>query len=141
MYNIGFSFQALEEIRSARRQVLEFFVADEEDYAVIFTSGATASIRIVGDGVFSSSRGDSNSLLCYSRESHTSVVGLRQMASKTKVLSKEQLLNGAGDDDGEGRKLVAFPAMSNFCGEKFPVDEIVKTYHDKARIKIQTSPI
>ncbi len=124
--------QANDEINVVRRQVLDFFNADEDEYSVVFTSGATAAIKLVGNHIFPNKNAD-KSIFCYSRESHTSIVGLRQLSSVFKVLDAEQLSSGDVGDvvDAEGTKLLAFPAMSNFCGKKFPVSSIVDKFRKK----------
>ncbi len=60
-------------ISEARRKTLSHFGAKEEDYEVIFTSGATAAIKLVGE-TFPWSDG---SELWFPPNAHTSLLGLR----------------------------------------------------------------
>lgn len=57
-------------------QVLEYFNASPEDYSCIFTSGATAALKLVGE-TFPWTQ-DSNFL--YTMENHNSVLGIREYA-------------------------------------------------------------
>lgn len=57
-------------------QVLEYFNASPEDYSCIFTSGATAALKLVGE-TFPWTN-DSNFL--YTMENHNSVLGIREYA-------------------------------------------------------------
>ncbi len=82
-----------------------------------------------------------NPLLAYARECHTSVVGLRELChfvgGHVKVLSRKELEKEEDDEDeataAVNKKLLVFPAMSNFCGSKFPIREIVRRYQRKVR--------
>ncbi|OWZ19578.1 Molybdenum cofactor sulfurase [Phytophthora megakarya] len=61
------------KIESVRRKVLAFFSASEKEYALIFTSGATAALKLVGE----SFPWTSDSTFAHSKDSHTSVLGIR----------------------------------------------------------------
>ncbi|TPX59862.1 hypothetical protein SpCBS45565_g07643 [Spizellomyces sp. 'palustris'] len=65
-----------ERINAIRGQVLRYLNADPEEYAVIFTSGATAAARIVGDSIDWEGTNRAGEYW-YLKESHTSVVGIR----------------------------------------------------------------
>jgi molybdenum cofactor sulfurtransferase len=56
--------------------VLEYFNASPEDYSCLFTSGATAALKLVGE-TFPWTQ-DSNFL--YTMENHNSVLGIREYA-------------------------------------------------------------
>ena len=74
-------------IDQVRAEVLQFFKADPEEYSLIFTSGATHSLKIVAESfLFSNTRSvkqndmellslTSSPSFAYLKESHTSVVG------------------------------------------------------------------
>ena len=68
-------------VSQARAEVLRFFNADPQTYSLIFTSGATQSLKIVAES-FQYSEGNQSGSLAYMTESHTSVVGMRQFALK-----------------------------------------------------------
>ncbi|CAM9811333.1 unnamed protein product, partial [Phaeothamnion confervicola] len=56
---------------AARLAVLQFFGAHPREYAVIFTSGATAALKLVGECF-------SGSVFAHARNSHNSVLGIRE---------------------------------------------------------------
>ena len=138
-------FQSQEAIRSARKQVLDFFGAYEDDYALVFTSGATHAIRMVGEALLRQSGCmDLTPHLSYARECHTSLVGLRELCAaaggKVQVLSSDELEEKVEEDSNSSVKLLAFPAMSNFCGRKFPSKEIVDRWRKKVLTVIMSFP-
>jgi molybdenum cofactor sulfurtransferase len=104
-----------DKIVAARRRTLRHFLASEDDYAVIFTSGTTASLKLVAESFCWSA----DSTFAYANESHTSVVGMREI-----VEAKIETFDNDVPRLGAGTNLVAFPAMSNFCGRKFSLDLI-----------------
>lgn len=127
--------QATEEsIGNVRRQILGMFGASSEAYSVVFTSGATQGLQLIGENF----AWDPQGIFLYATESHTSVVGLRQFAraagtacgtfsledlsSLQHSLKKSQLLKGDGSEvglpsiPGPGQNLIAFPGESNFSG-------------------------
>ncbi|KAF4752483.1 hypothetical protein FOZ63_029816, partial [Perkinsus olseni] len=64
-------------VQDMRRRVLEFFGATQDTHILVWTSGATQSMQLVGEHFPLAEA----SALVYSLESHTSAVGLRNMAS------------------------------------------------------------
>ena len=73
------SQRSSDAVEAARHAVLAHFGASGRDYAVVFTSGATHAVRLVGDSL-RWARG--RSVLAYTRENHTSVLGLRAHAAR-----------------------------------------------------------
>ncbi|THG16873.1 hypothetical protein TEA_020607 [Camellia sinensis var. sinensis] len=61
-------------VREARQQVLDFCNASPKDYKCIFTSGATAALKLVGEAFPWSS----HSAFMYTMENHNSVLGIRE---------------------------------------------------------------
>ena len=124
------------EVDRARDTVLEHFGTSPEEYSVIFTSGATGAIRLIGE---TSMVGRS---LVYVDECHTSVVGLRELAEGWKCLSREEFLSKEVLDGLDKPVVLAFPAMSNFCGSKFPlsrIDEIKERSSDSCLILLDAA--
>ncbi|KZS21851.1 Molybdenum cofactor sulfurase [Daphnia magna] len=68
-------------IDQTRIELLNFFQADPNQYTLLFTSGATDSLRLVAES-FQFSSMSSHSYDCgsfiYLKESHTSVIGMRE---------------------------------------------------------------
>lgn len=69
-------------IDQTRVELLNFFQADPNEYTLVFTSGATDSLRLVAES-FQFSNGlapscGSTGSFVYLKESHTSVIGMRE---------------------------------------------------------------
>ncbi|EPS65546.1 molybdenum cofactor sulfurase, partial [Genlisea aurea] len=130
------SSTARDFIGEARRQVLRFFNAPPGEYTCIFTSGATAALKLVGETFPWSSR----SVFAYTTENHNSVLGIREYAlskgassfavdiaetigeSSFKMIPRNALKRdvcGKSEHDGEVHNLFAFPSECNFSGERF----------------------
>ncbi|CAN4103814.1 unnamed protein product [Withania somnifera] len=129
----------------ARQQVLNFFNASPREYSCIFTSGATAALKLVGETFPWSS----HSTFMYSMENHNSVLGIREYAlSKGAAAFAVDIEEGPHLDESESPKsdfkltqhrvqrrseggvpkegitgnpynLFAFPSECNFSGRKF----------------------
>lgn len=123
--------------------VLRFFGTDAEHYTVVFTSGATAALRLVGETY----RFRAGAQYAYLRNNHNSVVGVREYAlargANFSVLAPDELdaLAAAHARDGVLRgpfaaaaasaaaagataadptvSLLAVPAQDNFDGSKY----------------------
>ncbi|TXG71213.1 hypothetical protein EZV62_006148 [Acer yangbiense] len=61
-------------VREARQQVLDYCNASPKDYKCIFTSGATAALKLVGEAFPWSHQ----SSFAYTMENHNSVLGIRE---------------------------------------------------------------
>lgn len=126
------SLATTARIEAVRNQILSQLCggASAKDWSVIFTSGTTAAVKLAGE-IFPWERG--KSAFWYLRESHTSVVGLRELAKREgakecKGVTEEDLeryLNTgerSSDDPVQTFGLFAYPAQCNFSGERFPLD-------------------
>jgi molybdenum cofactor sulfurtransferase len=134
-------------------RVLSHFHVTSDQYQVVFTSGATSALRIVADcfdfGVRSSdcvAASFSDGLpLCaqtfaYLSDSHTSVVGMREIVRERcrtiGCLQAEQLeeavlpcANTSVSHDKNTASLFVLTGQSNFCGRKYPLKWIEKIRH------------
>jgi selenocysteine lyase/cysteine desulfurase len=109
--------------------VLEFFNANPDEYAVIFTANATQALKLVGEAYpFDEHTGY---LLLF--DNHNSVNGIREFARhrRATVTYVPIVLPDMRVDDDElaahlarARGLFAFPAQSNFSGVQHPLDWI-----------------
>lgn len=124
-----------ETIEMARYRVLQFFGTDPENYAVVFTSGASASLNMVSDLFNFNPSEQENGWFVYMKECHTSAVGMRnRIISKPGVTistlpydeiremeKSEEIknipLNGQKIEGPRG--LAVFPAQCNFSGRKY----------------------
>lgn len=145
-------------VRDARQQVLDYCNASPEDYKCIFTSGATAALKLVGEAFPWSS----NSNFMYTMENHNSVLGIREYALgqgaaaiavdiedvhpriegekfPTKIsLHQEQRRKVAGLQEeepmGDVYNLFAFPSECNFSGLRFDLDLAKIIKEDSSKI-------
>ncbi|KAG0229503.1 hypothetical protein BGW41_003013 [Actinomortierella wolfii] len=135
-------------INSVRRQILEHFNASTlGEWDVIFTSNATAAIKLVGEA-FPWTRtyeqeqpnGKASSRLLLFREAHTSVVGLRALADdESRAIQVETvdraMIDSCLNDQQQppsglletactnptSYNMFAYPAQCNFSGRRFPL--------------------
>lgn len=126
VYGNPHTSKAIEDlVDQVRYKVLEFFNTSTEEYSVIFTSGATASLKLLaesfdfgGDGSF-----------VYLRDNHTSVLGMREIVASRDIVCLEhnQFLQSQCNHlnlSSSGNHLVVFSAQCNFNGFKFPLQLI-----------------
>ncbi|CAG4992626.1 unnamed protein product [Parnassius apollo] len=126
-------------IEQIRCLVLNHFHTDPSKYSVVFTSGATQSLKLTVEA-FDFASNTNDGLDCgsfvYLNENHTSVLGLREIAGDKNVdiinISHENFLKSIKHtetttkptvkDKTDGNILLAYPALSNFNGFKYPID-------------------
>lgn len=123
------SERSTEYVEEARDLVLEFLGAPKDQYSVIFTQSATASLRLLGE----SFPWSSESMYMATRDNHNSVLGIRGFAKKSGATFKSvepSELEGNGKPyettPQEPYNLFAYPAEENFAGRKYPLDWIHK---------------
>ena len=122
-------------VENARDMILKFFRADPEEYSVIFTSGATGGLHLVGES-FPWSK---NSKFYYLHQNHNSVLGIREYAyhfgANFTAIGEEILplrdacdesihINNCYPKDKKVYSLFAYPAEDNFAGVKYPLEWI-----------------
>ena len=111
-------------IEDTRLKVLQFFKADPEDFDLVFVANATAGVKLVMDALCNKSGGFAYG---YHRESHTSIVGVRENAVASRCLDDEDIesyLSGSGflvEENAAASVLFAYPAQSNLDGRRFPL--------------------
>ncbi|GAP17425.1 aminotransferase class V-fold PLP-dependent enzyme [Levilinea saccharolytica] len=127
------SLSMTHHVEQARAYVLEFFNADPQEYVCIFTQNASGALRIVGESYPFAPGGH----YMLSFDNHNSVNGIREFA-RTKGaqvtyipvlppdlrMDEQRLLEGLEMPGGEGRRLLAYPAQSNFSGVQHPLEWI-----------------
>ncbi|TYI95981.1 hypothetical protein E1A91_D01G036800v1 [Gossypium mustelinum] len=153
-------------VREARRQVLDYCNASQKDYKCIFTSGATAALKLIGENFPWSCK----STFMYTMENHNSVLGLREYALNQGAAAFAVDINEAVDQDGASRSsltsckvlqhpvqirneakilegeltgdaynLFAFPSECNFSGMRFSLD-LVNNVKQNAEKILEGSP-
>jgi len=105
-------------VEQTRLAVLKMFSADPVHFDVVFTANATGAIKLVTEG-FSGYKEGFN--YCYHRNSHTSLVGVRELANRSHCFASneetEDWLAGTNDCPFKGPLaerplLFAYPAQS-----------------------------
>ncbi|KAG5683520.1 hypothetical protein PVAND_012794 [Polypedilum vanderplanki] len=112
-------------IDQVRYRVLKHFNADPDEYSIIFTSGCTAALKIVGECF---QFGD-NGAFYYLTDSHTSVLGLREIVQTDKIIPVSETMLSVINMMHGGTSLLVFPAQCNYNGQKYSLD-IIKKVHE-----------
>ncbi|KAL9598100.1 MAG: hypothetical protein Q9219_004731 [cf. Caloplaca sp. 3 TL-2023] len=121
---------ATHYVETARHRMLRFFRADPEHFDLIFVANATAAIKMVAEGVR-----DEHLWVGYHGDAHTSLVGLRQLASAGSrcFLSDHEVeqwisqgptshMQEKNKDNKRPIGLFAYPGQSNMNGRRLPLD-------------------
>jgi molybdenum cofactor sulfurtransferase len=125
------SSAATRIVEETRADILDFFGADPEEFTVVFTSNASAALKLVGES-FAFEPGSRFTLL---QDNHNSVNGIRIFAEARGAeivylpLDAELRFGSSGEipEAGSGPSLFAFPAQSNFSGVQHSLDLIRET--------------
>jgi molybdenum cofactor sulfurtransferase len=125
---------ATELVERARGYILEFFNADPEEYAVIFTANASGALKLVGE-----SYPFVNGRFLLTFDNHNSVNGIREFAHARGApvtyipvtlpdmrIDASQLDVELARPSSGGHNLFAYPAQSNFSSVKHPLEWIGK---------------
>ena len=129
------SMLSTQRVEYARLEMLKFFKADPNHFDLIFVANATAAIKLVVDCMtdYSRQRGPSSFRYTFHRDSHTSLVGPREVACHSACFASDSevdrwLSQGCnfGNDSKNGKgsvpALFAYPAQSNMTGRRLPLD-------------------
>ncbi|KAL9578345.1 MAG: hypothetical protein Q9212_005777 [Teloschistes hypoglaucus] len=113
--------------------MLRFFHADPDHFDLVFVANATAAIKLVAEGL-SARASDNDFWYGYHADAHTSLVGLRKLASAgsrcfTADIQVDEWLdhgaeipsreNSGGHSSSVG--VFAYPAQSNLNGRRLPL--------------------
>ena len=128
-------------------RILQQFGVSAQEYHVIFTSGATAALQMVAQTFCFTDHQNNNEKTAtdeggcffYLVDNHTSVLGIRQVVNSRGCNGQcvtcdevESLLTSPDTSrHHHGNSLFAFPAQSNFSGQKYPLSWI-----DRARTSL-----
>ncbi|XP_036375477.1 molybdenum cofactor sulfurase [Megalops cyprinoides] len=125
-----------DTVERARYRVLQHFNTSPEEYTVIFTSGSTAALKLVAESFpwKAPAAKELGSQFCYLTDNHTSVVGIRAVASASgavvlpvvpeEVEARAKKSSQTVDEGCEVPHLFSYPAQSNFSGRKYPLHYI-----------------
>ena len=111
------------EIEDVRLRLLRFCGADPEVFDLVFTANATAGVKLVAEAFREGAQGFG---YAYHVDSHTSLVGVREVAGERWCLESDEeaegWIEGVGSRSGEERPLLfGFPAQSNMDGRRLPL--------------------
>ncbi|KAH4892944.1 hypothetical protein HBI80_255500 [Parastagonospora nodorum] len=114
-------------VTETRLEVLKFFDADPDHFDVVFTANATPAIKLVME-CFSDLSGGFDHV--YHRNCHTSLVGVRELSSRTHCLATddqtEEWLEGRSQPlqttSSNRTTLFAYSAQSNMNGQRLPLE-------------------
>ena len=129
-----------QRIDKVRVRTLQFFKADPQDFDLVFVANATAGIKLVAEafhdyGIDSPLGKRRGSWYGYHKDSHTSLVGVRQLASPGATCFESDSsvddwiagkmdvpLNRWWQASCKRHGLFAYPAQSNLNGHRLPLD-------------------
>lgn len=122
----GSSQLSARRVDDARLRLLQMFRADPEEFDVVFVANATAGVKLLLEAFRDQPGGFAYS---YHRECHTSLVGVRELATHHQCFSSdtevEQWLGHKPRQEGTEQSpmgLFAYPAQSNMNGRRLPLD-------------------
>ncbi|KAK9884769.1 hypothetical protein WA026_008998 [Henosepilachna vigintioctopunctata] len=135
----GPSQQTEDAIDILRYRILQHFHTNSEEYSVVFTANATASLKLVAENFDFSGRSDRTGTFVYLEDNHTSVLGLRNYCEKVKPLQVDKAFNIFNSNskytteeyNGETNSLFVYPAQSNFSGTKYPLEWIKEVHNGR----------
>ena len=125
------SLASTQLVEQARRDVLAFFNAPEDEYFCVFTANASAALRLVGESYPFGPGGT----FALTADNHNSVNGIREFARRKgalvayiPVIAPELRVERSGTSrilraaEPNAHNLLAFPAQSNFSGVQHGLD-------------------
>ncbi|XP_055341218.1 molybdenum cofactor sulfurase 3-like [Paramacrobiotus metropolitanus] len=138
------SLHTSAQIGVLRRKILAHFKTDASSYSVIFTSGATASLKLVAENFAFGQNG----IFGHLREIHTSVLGMRELAhsrganvtciTDDNIAALCEMRDNAKEDGG---KLFAYPGQCNFSGRRYPLEWIERLQKNNWRILLDAAAL
>lgn len=140
-HSIGTASNVTQDIiEHMRYQILDHFHTSADEYSIIFTSGATASLKIIADTFLfnKDERNVSNpGHFVYTQDNHTSVLGMREIVCKkgAKITclnhnnafevfncsSKSISSHPQQNNSFKTNSLFVYSAQCNFSGLKYPL--------------------
>ncbi|XP_029165139.1 molybdenum cofactor sulfurase 1 isoform X2 [Nylanderia fulva] len=139
------SLSTQDIIERMRYRILSHFNTTPDDYSVIFTSGATAALKIIAEGFRFKANKNNETTRCtgnfvYVQDNHTSVLGMRDVAAARgakvicldhnrafRVFSQHETSRDL-DERQSSNSLFVYSAQCNFSGMKYPLKWIEDTH-------------
>nr|CAI5836654.1 unnamed protein product [Callosobruchus analis] len=117
-----------------RFRILDHFNTNDQEYSIVFTSGATAALKTIAECFDYRDSGT----LAYLQHNHTSVLGMRCFSEHSTEVKIEDAFETFSTNTieeaatfGGGNGLFVYPAQCNFSGTKFPLSWIEKVKRGK----------
>lgn len=115
-------------------RILKHFATDSNEYSVIFTSGTTASLKLIAESFVYRNENKKSGTFAYLLDNHTSVLGMRAYAPNVEYFSQTDIIKALSakrqqKKANSNNSLFVYPAQSNFSGTKYPlwwIEEIQK---------------
>lgn len=130
-------------------RILQHFNTFTSNYSVVFTANATAALKTLAETFDFNYHGEAKEnadikipgSFVYTIDNHVSVLGMREIVQTNHIRSIErsELLQNMERPENinsthlflpKNSSLVVFPAQSNFCGFKYPLDLIGKIHRN-----------
>ncbi|XP_011645423.1 molybdenum cofactor sulfurase 1 [Pogonomyrmex barbatus] len=143
-HSIGIGSSSTQDIiERMRYRILSHFNTNPDEYSVIFTSGATASLKIIAEGFRFRSDGNSETAtgsFVYTQDNHTSVLGMRDVVgvrgAEVICLDHNQAFQvfdqhstrREPDERQSDNSLFVYSAQCNFSGFKYPLEWIADAH-------------
>lgn len=124
---------------------MSHFNTTPDEYSVIFTSGATAALKIIAEGFRFKTNKNNETIRCtgnfvYVQDNHTSVLGMRDVVAARgakvvcfdhnrafRVFSQHETFSDP-DERQSSNSLFVYSAQCNFSGMKYPLKWIRDTH-------------
>uniref|UniRef100_A0A0N4ZFT3 MOSC domain-containing protein n=1 Tax=Parastrongyloides trichosuri TaxID=131310 RepID=A0A0N4ZFT3_PARTI len=139
-------------INQVRNRILNHFNVTSSEYNVVFTSGTTGSLKLLGEcfdfnpptytykkesSTFDP-RGVNETYLSFLQDSHTSVIGLKNIVNCSSIICNNynyfnSYFSNPNNDNplSSGNNLFILTGMSNSCGKKYDLNIIKKIINFK----------
>ncbi|XP_020287531.1 molybdenum cofactor sulfurase 3 [Pseudomyrmex gracilis] len=143
-HSVGIASSSTQDvIERTRYRILSHFNTTPDEYSVIFTSGATASLKLIADGFrFASNKSNAtrhSGSFVYMQDNHTSVLGMRDVIASRGVevtcLGHDRAFQifsqrspSRSFQEHSGNSLFVYSAQCNFSGMKYPLKWIRDTH-------------
>eukprot|EP00727_Mastigamoeba_balamuthi_P007328 m51a1_g3215 putative molybdenum cofactor sulfurase (519) ;mRNA; r:38686-42660 len=132
------------KLQKAREAVARWFGTTTDKYIVVFTSGATAAIKLVGESFpFAAGPRSSSPSYVHLLQNHNSVLGIREYAKAAgaawRAVRESEVPDALEEAAGDGQQtplLFAYPLESNFDGSLYPLEWIHLAHSTSKRWKV-----
>ncbi|GAB1859911.1 Molybdenum cofactor sulfurase [Camponotus japonicus] len=145
-HSIGIGSSMTQDIiERMRYRILSHFNTTPDEYSVIFTSGATASLKIIAEG-FRFKANENNETtphagnFVYVQDNHTSVLGMRDVVAARDAevicldhnrafrIFSQHAISRNPDERQNSNSLFVYSAQCNFSGVKYPLKWIADAH-------------